>query len=53
MKFLFGEPTFVTSDNIDVRNCKIEDDSIVISPAEKKSFLDSIKEITDSSKRKK
>ena len=53
MKFLFGETTFVTSDNVDVRNYKIEDVSIVISPAEKKSFLDSIKEITDSSKRKK
>ena len=35
MKFLFGEPTFVTSDNVDVRNYKIEDESIVISPAEK------------------
>lgn len=35
MKFLFGEPTFITSDNVDVRNYKIEDESIVINPAEK------------------
>ena len=35
MKFLFGEPTFITSDNVDVRNYKIEDESIVIKPAEK------------------
>lgn len=35
MKFLFGEPTFVTSDNVDVRNYKIEDESIVINPTEK------------------
>ena len=35
MKFLFGEPTFINSDNTDVRNYKIEDDSIVIHPAEK------------------
>lgn len=35
MKFLFGEPTFVTSDNVDVRNYKIEDESLVISPTEK------------------
>lgn len=27
MKFLFGEPTFVTSDNFDVRNYKIEDET--------------------------
>lgn len=25
MKFLFGEPTFITSDNVDVRNYKIEE----------------------------
>lgn len=35
MKFLFGEPTFITSDNVDVRNYKIEDESLVISPSEK------------------
>ncbi|MCQ2249084.1 MAG: phospholipase D-like domain-containing protein, partial [Treponema sp.] len=35
MKFLFGEPTFVTSDNVDVRNYKIEDESLAISPTEK------------------
>ena len=35
MKFLFGEPTFITSDNVDVRNYKIEDESIVINPTEK------------------
>ena len=35
MKFLFGEPTFITSDNVDVRNYEIEDESIVINPAEK------------------
>ena len=27
MKFLFGEPTFITSDNVDVRNYKIEEQS--------------------------
>ena len=35
MKFLFGEPTFITSDNVDVRNYKIEDESIIINPTEK------------------
>ena len=35
MKFLFGEPTFINSDNVDIRNYKIEDDSIVINPTEK------------------
>ena len=35
MKFLFGEPTFITSDNVDFRNYKIEDESIVINPTEK------------------
>lgn len=35
MKFLFGEPTFVKSFDVDSRNYKIEDDSIVISPNEK------------------
>lgn len=35
MKFLFGEPTFVNTLETDVRNYKIEDDSIVISPTEK------------------
>lgn len=25
MKFLFGEPTFITSDNVDVRNYKMEE----------------------------
>lgn len=35
MKFLFGEPTFINTIESDVRNYKIEDDSIVISPTEK------------------
>ena len=35
LKFLFGEPTFIASDVTDVRNYKIEDESIVISPTEK------------------
>lgn len=35
MKFLFGEPTFVNTIESDVRNYKIEDDSIIISPTEK------------------
>lgn len=35
MKFLFGEPTFITSDTVDVRNYRIEDESIVINPEEK------------------
>lgn len=35
MKFLFGEPTFINSQNADVRKYQIEDDSIVISPTEK------------------
>lgn len=35
MKFLFGEPTFIATDAADVRNYKIEDESIVISPTEK------------------
>lgn len=35
MKFLFGEPTFVTSDKVDARNYKIEDESLVIQPTEK------------------
>ncbi|MCI6663178.1 MAG: hypothetical protein MSL09_03030, partial [Spirochaetia bacterium] len=35
LKFLFGEPTFIASDITDVRNYKIEDESIVISPTEK------------------
>lgn len=35
MRFLFGEPTFVNSFETDIRNYKIEDDSIVISPTEK------------------
>ena len=35
MKFLFGEPTFISSNNVDVRNYKIEDDSIIINPAER------------------
>ena len=35
MKFLFGEPTFVNTLETDVRNYKIEDDSIVISLNEK------------------
>ncbi|MBR6296005.1 MAG: DEAD/DEAH box helicase family protein [Treponema sp.] len=35
VKFLFGEPTFINSDNADVRNYKIEDDSIIINPTEK------------------
>lgn len=28
MKFLFGEPTFITSDNVNVRNFKIEDEMV-------------------------
>ena len=35
MKFLFGEPTFVNTIESDVRNYKIEDESIIISPTEK------------------
>jgi hypothetical protein len=35
MRFLFGEPTFVNNFETDVRNYKIEDDSIVVSPTEK------------------
>lgn len=35
MKFLFGEPTFVNTIESDVRNYKIEDNSIIISPTEK------------------
>ena len=35
LKFLFGEPTFIASDTVDVRNYRIEDESIVISPEEK------------------
>lgn len=35
MRFLFGEPTFISLENTDTRNYKIEDDSIIISPDEK------------------
>ena len=47
MRFLFGEPTFVKSFDVDSKSYKIEDDSIVISPKERLSQKDHAKKCAD------
>ncbi len=47
MRFLFGEPTFVKSFDVDSKSYKIEDDSIVISPKERLNQKDCAKKCAD------